>query len=485
MFRRPTLLVVLFAVLASCGSASEVPEDTTPVAAETPLLRPHLPSESKSAPSLPPNHVTASNLVAGVETSIGFTGETRFVLFAEKEAPSFLVFDRQRNETFRVFGEPMGKPVSEFDPLEEMGVTGPARTMHLEGATNGRLLVRSTAGVQLVDLADHGRLTASWYGIPLEASLAPDGETFAVATQAALHIVRASDGAFFTSTVQFGDQSTLQWGNETVFWISGKTLTRVDRKSLVPKTVQTTQAAESTFAMSANAEIVAIKNGNFVSIFANEKDPILRLRAPNAGEIYVDKEGTNVVWAERVIDEKTLTDKGHIHAVNIANRTHIRFAMRNSGCGIAPETIESVKGGHITTDPSCSIGCPSVRWTHKSITYDAKSGVIVDESSWTEALSWSEEQEERRASLEKLTEKLDVKFDHLMHHPGGRAVLVARQDGLTLEAIAQNSPSIVFEDSEEATLSAFSFSSDGKYLAGRIGQRARVWDATTGRALLR
>jgi hypothetical protein len=204
-------------------------------------------------------------------------------------------------------------------------------------------------------------------------------------------------------------------------------------------------------------------------------------------QLAVDREGTNVVWIERFIDEERFTDTGHLHVIDVAARTHLRFPMTNSGCRNAPERIEAVRDGKITTDPSCSIGCPSVRWTHRSVTYDTHTGKIVRDVSSTDSASWNEEQSALRSAVDAAAARFGVETSAMLEQPRAArtSFAIERAVGLAIVELSAGPAPIELQESKGASVSELTFSSDGSILAGIVGGRMRAWDGATGRALLR
>ncbi len=487
-----SVFVAFLVVMTSCGTSPEGQPDTEGVAERTPTFSFETTEESSKIPDiapLPPPPVAPSPAISE-GTRVGFTAGNRFVVFAREEEPSFVVFDRDRGETFRVLGAPLGDAHPTYDRYADVGLAPGALQWSLEGDGHGRILVRSTGGVQLVDLADHGRMIAAWRGTPIAASVAPDGAAFAVSTRDAMHIVRASDGAIGSFPASFGDSSaSAHWGTKNVYFVTKEELTRVDRETLKPAKVKA-HGDDARFAMSADAEVIAVAAGGTVVVYASSESesapkPVMRLPAPDLVDIRVQADGANVVWVEQRIDE-TNSDNGHLHTIDVAARTHVRFAMVNSGCGNAPEYLQEVADGKIKTDPSCAIGCPSVRWTRRTVVYDAKTGAKLEDESYTEEKSWNEQQGELRDEVESLANKLHVKLEEMTHQPakdGGR-FLLAKEKGLELVA-PKTSDGIPLEASKDAYLAGLTFSNDGALVAGMVDGRARVWEAATGRAILR
>lgn len=480
-----SVFVGLLVVMASCGSSPDGQSDTEGVAERTPVPSfdeaPN-PARPEAAPLPAPPVATGPAVMGG--TSVGFAAGTRFILFANDGGPSFVVFDRDRGETFHVLGAPLGRTRSTFEYVE-MGLAAGALRWDLQSARDGRILVRSAGGVQLVDLAHRGHMIAAWRGTPVTTSIAPDGKSFAVTTADAMHLVRASDGAIASFAGAFGESDpNVQWGDKNVHWSIGNHLKRVDRETLKATTIRA-QGESPKFAASSEATVVAVAAGGTVAVYTEgDAKPILTVPAPDLAEVVVQADGANVVWIERTYDEENFSDRGHLHAIDVTAKTHVRFAMKNSGCTTAPEVLTEVKGAKITTDPSCAIGCPSVRWTHRTLTYDAKTGAIVEETSYTEEQSYNEEQSALREEVEKAAKKLETDLLDMTHRPKHDSFLLRKDEGLVL-ASPKSNDRIGLEASKGAGLATLAFSRDGALVAGTVGDRARVWDAATGRALLR
>lgn len=487
MRRSSALLVALFVVMTSCGSLPDVPEDTEHVAAQPPVAPAAEPVDEPVIPSAPLAPVPATTGPAAPPAArVGFVGD-RFILVGQEDEPSFSVFDRARGETFRVLGAPLGDAMSLGNRFLDFGLAHGAPQWSLHTGGDSRMLVKSVGGVQLVDLADHGHMIAAWRGVPAWASLAPDGRTFSVTTASAVHIVRADDGAVAT----FATRSTPfpTWGDTKVYWTADGAFTRVDRETLEASIVRAPDE-KAQFAASHEGTVVAIASkGNVLLHVAGTSAPILQIASPDeTAQLTVDRDGTSVVWIERAIDEKTFSDKGHLHVIDVGARSHVRFPMTNSGCGNAPETIEAVRDGQIITDPSCSIGCPSVRWTHRSVSYDARTGKIVRDVSHKETASWNEEQGSLGNEVDAAVTREHVEPKAMLaqeRRGSPTQFVVERASGLSIVPLTAGATPLDLEDSAGASVTDLTFSSDGTVLAGVAGGRMRAWDGATGRALLR
>jgi len=217
IMRRVSLLIAGFVVVtASCGNRPEVPGDTEDVAPQTLPLEPFptaqdVEVENAKAPAPP-----VAPSFAAPESRVGFVAGTRFTVFAREEEASFAVFDRERGETFRVLGTPLGEAAPTFDRYFDFGLSQGAPQLRRESANEGRMLVRSIGGVQLVDLGDRGRMIAAWRGTPSSASIAPDGRSYSVSTSDAIHVVRAEDGAVATFNGSADGPIVPHWGERNV-----------------------------------------------------------------------------------------------------------------------------------------------------------------------------------------------------------------------------------------------------------------------------
>lgn len=492
------LFASVLAVMASCGSVPDVPGDTEVVGGGTQDER----AASPGDPGVEPAGEQAQAEVAapsgpalpGEELAIGFAARDRFVVFARGSEPSFVVFDRDAGESFRVLGRPMGEAAVPFGGWSELGLAAAAPRLTLVEDGQGRLLVRSEGGVQLVDLAARGRMLAAWRGTPGSASVAPDGGMFAVTTTDAMHLFRAADGAVATYPSPSGEPFAPRWGTRAVSWSSGSALVRVDRATFRARTFPSAPEQETLFASSAEADVVAVAQAGgeggpgAVTVFVEgEATPIVRVASSVVTELHVDAEGAMVVWLERLSsDSEKGEDRPMLHAVDVATRAHVRFAGLGSGCSIAPESITRVGDGKIVTDASCRIGCPSVRWTDRAITYDAHTGRVLGETSVTEERSYNEAMVEARARVEAAAARLRVEPDAMLQAPSRDALLVADERGLALVDVADRAAApLELEGSAGASLGALTFSEDGALVAGVVGDRARAWEVATGRALLR
>jgi hypothetical protein len=503
--RLPQGLIVCFlAVLASCGAGPSGPGDTDGVFADpqdqetASLVEPAaIPRSSGDEPA--PAAAIVGPAFPGEGTGgprVGFVSGTRFLVFSREEEPSFLVVDRELGQTFRVLGQPMGQAHPPFDSFQQIGFAIGAQHLDLDAAKEGgRILVRSAGGVQLVDLTDRGRMIAAWRGTPQHASIAPDGQTVAISTQNVVHLVRASDGAVGTYPAALGETGTaVRWGDRTVWWTVDGKLTRVDRETLHAITFAAPGATAANVVTSHEADAVAMVIASSdpgtparVVVFAGDPHaPIMDLPAPSLESIVVDDAGTLVVWVERADGSADGADRGFLHAIDVAARSHVRFAMKGSGCSIAPERVEMVRAGKIITDASCRIGCPSVRWSSRTIAYDARSGLVLDDTSVKEERSFNEQMGEMQTTAEDTATRLGIPVAEMMHDAAKGTLLLVRPTGLavTKPSDAREAP-IPLDDSADAYLSELAFSPDGSVVAGIVDGRARAWDTETGRSLVR
>lgn len=492
----------LFAGIASCGTIPEGPADTDRVSGDT-----HAASVGASGVD---DGITEGPVVPrnSDKVAFAFAAKGRFVVFADPSAASFVVFDRERSVTFVVPGAPTGATREHGDSLEQFGLAATAQQLVIDEDGQGRLLVRADSDVRLVDLADRGRVLASWHGTasPRSVSLAPDGGAFVVVGDEGIDVVpvgtvaAAADSLHVPSLRPLDgiDAVAVHWSDRFVWWSTNGKLTRVDRASLQVTDFAPTDGAVAESATSADGAVIALAwrgEGNRpggAAIFVAGAEP-LRFASPSVDQLSVDAAGTTIAWLERIEDPNFQDDIAFMHTVDVATRVHRRFRAKGSGCAIVPESLQSVGAGVVVTDASCSMGCPSVRWEHRAVTYDAKTGRVVRDTSTTEERSWNEEQEADLAAVTDVTTRLGLGVDAVARGPKKDVVIFTKPGSATEErteaaAIARivgTSEPIALEASTGAALSTLTISADGALVAGVVDGRARVWSAATGRALLR
>lgn len=488
----PGFGVILLAVLASCAAGSSGQGDTDGVGGgpQDAVSPPEAaPAEEVAEPPtpLPPAVVGPAQAPA----ALGFVGGTRFIVAADMiedgESASFLVVDREAGETFRVLGQPMGERRLGASSFAELGVSPGAPRLELDATANGRMLVRSAGGVQLVDLGARGRMLAAWRGTPLAASLAPDGESFAVIAEGATHLVRASDGAIGTYPTSDGG-SVVSWGERAATFSESDRLVRIDRATLRAASFRSSRGPV-TIAASTDATTVAFATAPAdgapatVQVFDGDPGaPVLSLASPTVEDLRASADGAFVVWIERQ-ERNDGADHGFLHAIDVAARSHARFPMLGAGCSIVPESVRSVRDGTIATDASCRLGCPSVRWSERTVTYDARSGRVISDETVETSQSWNEQVAATEAFVEGIATRLHVGHESILRG-GSDTFLVGRPNGVSIAS----SPPVAttpLEDSAGASVDALLVSPDGKVIAGLAAGRLRAWDAITGSSLVR
>jgi hypothetical protein len=492
--RKPELVTsVAFAsfllAFVSCGAEPDVPDETQRVSSG-----PHAPEEPAAAPVAAP----APSVVGPATTSelppegiaVGFAEGGRFVLVAgangtQVVGASFEVVDVARGTRFRVLGAPMGAVETTYSPFREGGVLPGAPRLALVEDGHGRVLVRSPGGVQLVDLHAGGAMRAAIRADPMTAGIAEDGEAFFVKDADGVSVVRASDGAIarIALSTPHGVQVTL--GPESVVVDEGPCAVVVDRATLRTTTLR---AARD------DGRAVA-SDGLAVALVAERPDPIgydvrvlghgrptARVHSASFESPLFDKERGLAVWVERLAaDEPPWRDAGFVHAVDANTGKDLRFALRGSGCGNAPEYVERIEDGKLVTDASCSLGCPSVRWSKRTIVYDLATGSVLSDTSVESATSWNEEMALVETWLESTAKSLGVDIADVTRVPDSMDTLAATPRGL----VRVGPPGRVeIEGSRGASLASVALSKDGALAAGIVDGRAMVWDLVAGRALV-
>lgn len=478
----------------SCGAGPDVPDETQGVSSG-----PHAPEEPAAAPVAAPapsvvRPATASELpTQGI--AVGFAEGGRFVLVASADAtnrfgPSFEVIDVARGTRFRVLGEPMGAVETTYSPFREGGFLPGAPRITLVEDGHGRVLVRSPGGVQLVDLHDGGAMRAAVRGEPMTAGIAQDGEAFFVKDADGVSVVRTSDGAIARIPVSQPHGVQVAFGPESVVVDEGSRVVVVDRATLRTTTLRAARddgraAASDGLAVALVAErqdpTHPDPTGYDVQVLGHGR-PVARVKSTSFESPLFDKERGLAVWVERLTpDEAAWRDRGFVHAVDATTGKDLRFALRGSGCGNAPEYVERIEDGKLVTDASCSLGCPSVRWSKRTIVYDLATGSVLSDTSVESATSWNEEMALVETWLESTATSLGVDVDDVTRVPDSMDTLAATPKGL----VRVGPPGrIAIEGSRGARIASVALSKDGALAAGIVDGRARVWDLVAGRALV-
>jgi hypothetical protein len=303
-------------------------------------------------------------------------------------------------------------------------------------------------------------------------------------------VVRAEAGATAVFALGAGESAReLRWGERTLTFATGSSLTRVDRRTLMATKLRGT-GVENTFAASAEGDLVVVAEDPSAAaptrVLVHENGvEITRVSSPKVGYLRVDGAERLAVWVERDDDWTLGRDRGFLHTVDAATRVHLRFPMKGSGCANAPEYLVRFEGGKIVTDASCSMGCPSVRWTSRAVTYDARTGAVLSDTSTEEQQSYNEVQAEEHAGIEEVASSLHVEARAVTPLPGGAEALAETPAGVVRVPVRLTPPGISLEASAGASLDGLTISEDGALVAGVVGGRVRVWELATGHALLR
>lgn len=479
----------LLLAFVSCGAPADVPEETQAVSSG-----PHAPEEEPHGEvTAPPPRAAEPAAPSGLPlegVAMGFAEGGRFVIVARADGtqavgPSFEVTDVARGARFRVLGAPMGALERTYSPFREGGVLPGAPRVALVEDGHGRVLVRSPGGVQLVDLHAGGAMLAALRGEPVSAAIAEDGEVFTVEEDAAVSVVRASDGAIARVPVSNPHGTQVSFGPESVVVTEGPRAVVVDRATMRVTTLRAT--GEGGRAEASDGLAVALvaerreASGYDVQVLSRGR-PVSRIQSASVEGVRFDTARGLAVWVERLEpSEGAWRDVGFVHAVNAATGMDVRFPLRGSGCANAPEYVERVEDGKLVTDASCSLGCPSVRWSKRTVVYDLTTGDVLSDTSVESATSWNEEMGLVETWIDSTATSLGIAVTDVTRVPDSMDTLAATPGGL----VRVGPPGrIAIEGSRGASLASLAVSKDGALAAGVVGGRTLVWDLVAGKALV-
>jgi hypothetical protein len=269
---------------------------------------------------------------------------------------------------------------------------------------------------------------------------------------------------------------------------------RVDRGTLAASVIAAPPGADVQVAASEDADVLAVawpaRDGAPAAVAVHAGGAPRadrRVETPSVEGLGVSAAGTTVAWIERgAASIDALTDDGYLHTLDPVSGAHRRVHMRGSGCAVAPEVITRVEEGAVLSDASCSLGCPSVRWTRKTVRYDAASGRILAETSTTETQSYNEESAALSDRLGDVAADLGVARSALLG-VGTEDTLVVVTGSGALAVVGVSDPlgsRVDLERSAGASLASVVLAPDASVVAAVLGGRAAAWDAATGRRLL-
>lgn len=498
MTRIRRVFLGVFALISSCGAPPEGGLDTASVGAETrapDALRPVRGDEATAAGgsveaaapsvSLPP--LAATELV-------GFAGE-RFAVVDTAEGT--IVFDAEYSSAFRVYGHPLTTSASSFDPWEDAGLYVDSRKSDVVTDASGtRMLMRTEHGVQAVDLSQRGALLAGWRGDARGASLSADGEMFATWSDAAITLVRVSDGARVAYAIE--QESThdgigVAWTPRSVHWIDIHGVHLVDRATWreqridLPHATVLASKEGTTFAVYRDAkrdhdEPRAVVSPGVVEVWRlGESKPAARVTSAFVASAIMDPDATKIAWVEYTEE----IESAHLHTLDVATGVHVRFASKATGCRRSYERLVTIENGELHTDGECSTGCPSFTRQAQLMAYDFASGRVV--RTWQGPLEPApnlafgarltvREQLAKRYGFDPAESGLPI-----LHHPSQDLVLVGGEDGLRLDDVPSGARRVKLGSAVGFPPNAAHFwPNSASRIVGVLPGEIAVWDAATG-----
>jgi hypothetical protein len=507
MIRKSSFVRLLFALVSSCGAAESQDDgeerglapaesqggstDTVGVPEKTPSAQDGAraaavgPRPRRIRPVLPFEPPASTELA-------GFAAGHRFVVYDGPERT--VVLDREAGESFAVYGHPLREAGGFIRTWEAEGgftteTSKPTTTVKTDAPDTrpgGQMVVRTPNGVQVVDLANRGALVTGWAGEPVSADLSPDGASLAVVTQSSVELVRLPDGARWTYPGAPSDPEGVRYlgrGGSAV-WSTESEIVIVDpaawRAVRLPR-----QGTPSIVAADDGSAIAILQDthdtlgsGSVAVLVPGEARPRAVIAAAHASGLRVSPEGAKVAWTE-----ESGTDDGviFIHTLDVASGAHARFIGQGARCMVAPEFIVGLNRDEVITDGSCSVGCPSVRWSHVTLRYDATTGAQLGKTQWEEEMSWNELVAARTAVAEDGASRLAIPLTAMIGQPKSERVLVEREpSSFALADLAEGRVLVTFAGSDGVALEAVQFSPDGELLAGVADGRPVGWDVASG-----
>jgi len=474
---RPTFLGV-FALILSCGPAPEGPADTVTVGPVTHAV----------APSAEPS-TGSEDIALGPEAAlelVGFTGP-RFAVIDTDEAT--VVFDAEASAAHRLAGHAVRTPYIGSDMWTEVNLTGNEPRSHLAASDDGRrLLLRTTEGIDAVDLAAHGATLAQFVGAARGASIAADGASFAAWTDTTMTIVRIADGARVThSFTPAGDiEPELRWKEKTVSWAdeTGARVVELStwraqhigiRGGTLVQSMDGGVAAAYRTADDAGAATVEVWR-------AGETKPAARAASAFAADLIIDAAGSKVAWLERAESDDAPV---HVHTLDVATGAHARFLSKAKPCPIAPESLVAIENGELRTDGECNPGCPSISRQADYLAYDFASGRVLRHWMGDAEPPYTDELSVRSFLADQLAKRYG--FDGkstlpIVHHPSSDVVLVKRSEGLRIAEVVSGDDRAALQGSADFPASSAHFwPSSGVLVVGARPGAISVWDTASGK----
>jgi hypothetical protein len=345
--------------------------------------------------------------------------------------------------------------------------------------------VRDGSDVRVVDLAEGGTILATIPNAPDGVALDPDGELLATYTSDRFDVLRISDGKVVSQAATFGQEPHVAWQRGFVTFTAWRGLGVVyadtlEARAFVPS-APVGENESASFALSSDGAVVAVGYApqltptGHVEVFRRSGDRVATVPSAFVSSLTVEPAGSLVAWVE-------LGDHQRVHSLDVASGRDAFFLAKGPGCEVAPDTITKVEAGRIVTDASCSVGCPSVRWTERVIAYDARTGAVVSDTSTEETKSANEQLADLRERIEKTANRLGVAVGMMAPVPKREAVAVLGESGVRIVDVDMLRD-VTLEDAAGVSVERLVFSESGALVTAIVGGHVRVWDAVSGRLL--
>lgn len=431
------------------------------------------PGADKAPPSLPP---LPAETPTGDAPPITFAGD-RFVLVAREGGASTEVLDMETHARFRVAGRvALGEPEHAIHAWELGGVAVPPLRRARTWGTH--VVVADEGEVRVVDLGDGGAILARAHGSAATARYDLDVGVLVTQDASSVEITRTRDGQRVVLPA-LDAETFIGIAGRVVYWADARGLVVVEVSSLTSRVVAAGERVTKV-AVAKDAPVLALEKtlgaGDVTLEIAPLSGPVrpLSLRTASVESLAVSDDGAYVGWSEEVAEDGRV----RFHVVDTRTSAHVRFSGAVE-CMLAPEALVSVEGGVVTTDGSCSIGCPSVRWPEVTLRYDGRSGRKLDERVVTPSQSYNERMVEEREAWEGAARRAGVAIDDLAFLSGERAVH-ATPAGLSIVTPSRAHP---LPESRGLAPSELSISAGGGLVAATVDARVRVWSGVTGALL--
>ncbi len=493
-------LVCILALISSCGPAPESPSDTPSVAGETRREAPVAPENTADPAPSEISATTASDRDPSAPNGLELLdfGGSRFAIL---DAPEHAyVVDLDDASAFTVFGHPIRTGVAPATVASEVGFLEGGAPARVAVSTNHRMLVRTDAGVQAVDLAARGAMLAGFRGDVVGAEIASDGETFAVWSTTAVHVVRTSDGAHVDTPFAGSETPRVRFGEKSVVWSDGTSVHVVDRASLVASHTELTKPGASSIAVSPSKDgaIVVASRGPLstssglsepalvVVLRVGSARPLARVTSASVSNVIVDDEGTKVAWVEH---SGEFDARAHVHTLSVTSGVHLRFESKAAHCQLGPEQLAGFQKGELVSDEECSPGCPSFERRPQMLAYDPESGVLLRRWAGDVSPPYNDTMSERFAEAGRVATRLGFawtpgSFENgppILRHGTAPIAIVERAGALVAADTATGKVIAKLDGSEAWPVGAARYwpGSPVRVIAV-AGSGVAVWDASSG-----